>query len=38
VRIAGEGDAHANAFALVDGEPEAIIRHWLETFATYTVS
>jgi purine nucleosidase len=45
VRVTGEGekrgmmttaaDARGNAFVLVGGEPEAIIRHWLETFASY---
>jgi purine nucleosidase len=48
VQVTGEGekrgmmtataDAHGNAFVLVGGEPEAIIRHWLETFAAYTGS
>ncbi|HZA01168.1 MAG TPA: nucleoside hydrolase [Hyphomicrobiaceae bacterium] len=46
VRVTGEGeqrgmvtttaDLQGNAFVLVGGEPEAIVRHWLETFATYT--
>jgi purine nucleosidase len=45
VRVTGEGeqrgmmtataDTRGNGFVLVGGEPEAIIRHWLETFATY---
>jgi hypothetical protein len=46
VRVTGEGerrgimtataDPRGNAFVLVGGEPEAIVRHWLATFATYT--
>jgi inosine-uridine nucleoside N-ribohydrolase len=45
VRVTGEGeqrgmmtataDARGNNFVLAGGEPEAIIRHWLETFASY---
>jgi inosine-uridine nucleoside N-ribohydrolase len=45
VRVAGEGerrgmmtaaaDARGNGFVLVGGDPEAIIRHWLETIASY---
>jgi inosine-uridine nucleoside N-ribohydrolase len=46
VRVMAEGeqrgmmtataDARGNSFVLAGGEPEAIIRHWLETFASYT--
>jgi hypothetical protein len=28
-------DAQGNAFVLAGGEPEALTRHLLETFATY---
>jgi inosine-uridine nucleoside N-ribohydrolase len=46
VRVTGEGeqrgrmtaiaDPRGNSFVLVGGEPETIVRHWLETFASYT--
>jgi len=46
VRVTGEGekrgmmiataDTRGNNFVLVGGEPESIVRHWLETFAAYS--
>jgi inosine-uridine nucleoside N-ribohydrolase len=46
VQVTGEGeqrgrmsaiaDPRGNSFVLVGGEPETIVRHWLETFASYT--
>jgi inosine-uridine nucleoside N-ribohydrolase len=29
-------DPRGNSFVLVGGEPETIVRHWLETFASYS--